>query len=183
VNVLVQGDARRAERDVLRQSERGDERGDHRPQGLGTITDDDLTPTFSINDVTVTEGNWDGQRHLQRHASAASGRTTTVDWATANGTAVAPGDYLTGGTTLTSRRYGDVADPCRRQRRRARRKIDVQRQPVEPTNATGRWYRARTITDDDNAPNTINDVNVTEGNAGTVTMAFTVSLSAASGRR
>ena len=26
-------------------------------QGLGTITDDDPTPTLSINDVTVTEGN------------------------------------------------------------------------------------------------------------------------------
>ena len=40
-----------------------------------------------------------------------------------------------------------------------------------------------TITDDDSAPTlSVNDVTVTEGNAGTTTATFTVSLSAASGK-
>src|SRR5438067_131884 len=28
-----------------------------KPQGLGTITDDDAAPVLSVNDVSVTEGN------------------------------------------------------------------------------------------------------------------------------
>ena len=64
-------------------------------QGLGTITDDDAAPALSIDDVTVTEGNA-GHRRTRPSPSRsrrASGQTVTVDYATADGTATAPGDY------------------------------------------------------------------------------------------
>ena len=55
---------------------------------------------------------------------------------------------------------------------------------TSPTNATildGQGIG--TITDDDDAPTiSINDVTVTEGNAGTTSATFTISLSAASGQ-
>ena len=38
-----------------------------RQAGLGTITDDDGLPSLSIDDVTVTEGRWNGERDLHRH--------------------------------------------------------------------------------------------------------------------
>ncbi|MBC7817849.1 MAG: hypothetical protein IAG10_13235, partial [Planctomycetaceae bacterium] len=65
-------------------------------QGIGTIIDDDATPSVSINDVTVTEGNAGPGSVAATFTvtlSAASGQTVTVNAATANNTAVAPGDY------------------------------------------------------------------------------------------
>jgi hypothetical protein len=72
------------------------------PQGQGTINDND-NPGFTINDVTVRE------RYVPATATArftvtlspTQAGTTTVSWATANGTATAPGDYISGGATLT----------------------------------------------------------------------------------
>lgn len=63
-------------------------------QGLGTIFNDDAAPSLSIDNVSVTEGN-SGTTFAQFTVSlsAASGLTASVNYATANGTAVAPGDY------------------------------------------------------------------------------------------
>ena len=63
-------------------------------QGLGSITDNDPTPLLTINDVTVSEGD-SGTLNAVFTVSllAASGRNLTVQYATANGTATAPGDY------------------------------------------------------------------------------------------
>ena len=72
-------------------------------QGLGTINDNDPTPTLSVDDVTVLEGNTGTVNAIFTVTlSAPSGRTVTVDYATANDTAVAPGDYLatSGGLTF-----------------------------------------------------------------------------------
>ena len=68
----------------------------------GTIVDDDATPTLSIADASTTEGN-SGTKNLTFTVSlsAPSGRTVTVAWATADGTAGAPGDFTSGGATLT----------------------------------------------------------------------------------
>ena len=72
---------------------RAGQRDHRRRPGLGTITDDDAAAGLSINDVTVTEGNsGHGRRHLHGHARRQR-PTVTVDYATANGTAHAPGDY------------------------------------------------------------------------------------------
>jgi large repetitive protein len=71
-------------------------------QGVGTITDDDATPSLTINDVTVTEGNTGSTNAtFTVTLSAASGQAVTVDFATANNTALAPGDYTAASGTLT----------------------------------------------------------------------------------
>jgi hypothetical protein len=66
-----------------------------------TIVDDDDPPSLSINDVTVTEGATGNSVDavFTVTLSAASGRTVTVDYATADGTATAPGDYTAIPTT------------------------------------------------------------------------------------
>jgi hypothetical protein len=73
-------------------------------QGLGTITDDDaaVTPSLSINDVAVTEGN-SGSTNASFTVtlSSASSSTVTVDFFTSNGSSAEPGDYTAGNGTVT----------------------------------------------------------------------------------
>ena len=70
--------------------------------GTGTITDDDAAPTLSIDDVSLTEGNaGTTTATFTVSLSAASGKTVTVDWATADVDAVQPADYTAGSGTLT----------------------------------------------------------------------------------
>src|SRR5207247_4767962 len=71
-------------------------------QGTGTIIDDDGFPTLVINDVTVTEGDaGTTDAVFTVSLSAASLQAITVDFATANGTALALADYTTQTGTLT----------------------------------------------------------------------------------
>jgi VCBS repeat-containing protein len=65
----------------------------------GTITDDDATPSLSINDVTVNEAA--GTMSFVVTLSAASGQSVSVNYATSNGTATAGNDYTAGSGTLT----------------------------------------------------------------------------------
>ena len=58
--------------------------------GTGTITDDDDPPTLSIEDTTVGEGN---PAQFTVTLSPASGKTVTVDYVTADGSAEKPADY------------------------------------------------------------------------------------------
>ncbi|MBI1285503.1 MAG: hypothetical protein GC183_14405 [Thiobacillus sp.] len=71
-------------------------------RGVGSITDNDTAPplpTLSINDVSVTEG---GVANFTVSLSAASSQAVTVLASTANGSAVAPGDFTArSGITLT----------------------------------------------------------------------------------
>ena len=115
-----------------------------------------------------------------------SGRNVIVDYATANNTAVAPGDYTaTTGTltfapgettkTVTVLVNGDLIA-----------EVD-ETYFVDLSNATnatiGDSRGVGTIIDDDGQPTiSINDVTVTEGNSGIVNANFSVSLSSASGR-
>ena len=71
-------------------------------QGVGTITDNDAAPSLSINDVTVTEGNSGTvDATFTVTLSAASERTVTVNYATADNTATNGSDYTTASNTLT----------------------------------------------------------------------------------
>ena len=71
-------------------------------QGVGTIVNDDPLPSLSINDVTVFEGNAGTVNAVfTATLSAASGQTVTVNYATADGTAVQPADYTSTSGTLT----------------------------------------------------------------------------------
>jgi hypothetical protein len=62
--------------------------------GVGTIVNDDPPPTVSIGNASMLEGN-SGVTYviLPVQLSAPSGKVVAVDFATADGTAVAPGDY------------------------------------------------------------------------------------------
>ncbi len=156
-------------------------------QGVGTVTNDDTAPTISIGDATVTEGNAGTvNATFTVSLSEASGSIVTVDWATNDDTATtADNDYaantgtvtfLAGDTseTVTIVVNGDsIAEP-------------TETFLVDLTNAANATILDAqgigTITNDDTAPTiSIDDVTVTEGNAGTVNATFTLTLSAVSG--
>src|SRR5204863_487040 len=66
--------------------------------GVGTILDDDATPSLSIDDVTVNEA--DGTATFTVTLSAASGLPISVDYSMTDGTAGAA-DYTAGTGTLS----------------------------------------------------------------------------------
>jgi hypothetical protein len=71
-------------------------------QGLGTIIDDDPPPSLSIDDTNVTEGNSGTEIAIFTVSlSAASGKTVTVNFSTAGGTATAGSDYNSTSDMLT----------------------------------------------------------------------------------
>ena len=71
-------------------------------QGTATILDNDPVPNMSIGDVTVTEGDTGSVNAVFTVTlSTASGRTVTVEYATANNTATAGNDFTTTSGTLT----------------------------------------------------------------------------------
>ncbi|RYG62701.1 hypothetical protein EON80_22620, partial [bacterium] len=73
-----------------------------RSSAVGTITNDDATPTISVNSVTVPEGNsGTTDATFQVTLSTASSQSVTVKFATANGTAVAGNDFTAQNGTLT----------------------------------------------------------------------------------
>lgn len=70
--------------------------------GAGTITDDDAAPSLSISGSSVNEGN-SGTANLVYTVtlSAISGKTVTVNYETADGTATSGSDYNLNSGTLT----------------------------------------------------------------------------------
>ena len=155
--------------------------------GIGTITDDDASPTLSINDVTVAEGNTSTiNATFTVTLSAVSGQAITVNYATADISAIQPSDYTTSiGTitfapgetskTITVSVKGDALDEVSET-------FNVTL--ASPTNSTiADGTGIGTITDDDASPTlSINDVTVAEGNTGAVNATFTVTMSAVSGQ-
>ncbi len=155
--------------------------------GLGTITDDDPLPTLSVSDVTVTEGNTGTTTAtFTATLSAVSGKTVTVDWTAAAGSATAGVDYVAASgvgtiaagatsTTIGVTVNGDVLDELNETFG-----ITLSN-PANATIADGSGLG--TITDDDPLPTlSVSDVTVTEGNTGTTTATFTATLSAVSGK-
>ena len=160
-----------------------------RAQATGTITNDDAAlPALTIGSRTVTEGDSGTLSALFTVTlSAASAQTVSASYATADVTATAGIDYTTtAGTvtfapgvttqTITVPVVGDTLDE-------ANETFVVNLSAPQnatlgtPSQGTG------TITDNDPTPSLrIDDLSVTEGNSGTVTATFTVTLSAASGR-
>ena len=157
-------------------------------QGAATVIDNDPPPNLSIGDVTKTEGNsGTTTATFTVTLSPDSGRTVTVGWATANGTAQAGADYQANSGTLTftpgqTTKTIDVAvigDTISEYNETFSVKLQAPAVNANIVKDTG----TGTITDDDPLPTiSINDAQVTEGNSGTTDMTFTVSLSAASGR-
>jgi hypothetical protein len=147
----------------------------------GTINDNDSAPAISIADVTVMEDA--GSASFTVSLSNPSVSTVMVDFATADGTALAGSDYDATSGTLTFA-PGDTSETVT-----VTITDDAVNEAAEgftvdlsaPTNATlADATGDGTITDDDAAPTlSIADAAVDEG-AGTAS--FTVSLSAASGQ-
>jgi len=159
-----------------------------RPQGVGTIIDDDLPlPAISISNATVVEGNSgtvDAKFSLT--LSSASSLPVTVNYATADVTAIAGTDYVATNGVVTF-------DPgVTSQSVIVKVKGDTISEATEtfalnlsaPTNAILIAASAvGTINDDDPLPSlSINNVTVKEGDSGTTNAVFKVTLSQVSGQ-
>jgi hypothetical protein len=154
-------------------------------QGQGTITDNDNPPTLSINDVSVAEGDaGTTSADFTVTLSAASAFTVTVNYATADNTATAGSDYQAATSTLTfnpgetTKTVSVLVNGDTTFEQNETFFVDLS----GAANATILDGQGQgTITNDDAAPPTpalsITDASVTEGNAGTKTVDFTVSLS------
>ncbi|MCW5961543.1 MAG: hypothetical protein KIS76_15375, partial [Pyrinomonadaceae bacterium] len=152
-------------------------------QGQGTIQNDDSVPAISINDVSIGEGNSGTRVALfDVTLSSPSSQTVSVTYATADGTASALNDYIGVPPTVLSFAPGETT-----------KQIgvtivgDTVPEPNEtffvnltaPSGATILDNQGiGTIENDDFVSLSIDDVTVTEGNAGTTNATFTVSLSA-----
>ena len=156
-------------------------------QGTGTIVNDDGVPLISINNVSQNEGNTGTTSFTFNVTLApASGQTVTVNYATADGTAIAPSDYTAASGTLT------FAPGTTTKTATVLVNGDIANEPNEnftvnlssPTNAAiGTGQGIGTIVNDDATPTlSIDNVSQNEGNTGTTAFDFTVSLSAASGQ-
>jgi len=141
------------------------------------------TPTLSIDDVTVPEGN-SGTVNATFTVTLSRPvlQTVKVDFATANGTAlVLDGDYVAASGQLTFN-PGETSKPVT-----VVVNGDLKFEPDEtfvvdltnPQNATLLNTQGQgTIQNDDPLPSiTVNDASVVEGNTGTTAANFTVSLS------
>ncbi|HEY0074691.1 MAG TPA: Calx-beta domain-containing protein [Abditibacteriaceae bacterium] len=159
-----------------------------RGRGVCTIQDDDATPTISIDDLTIGEGN-SGQRTaaLRLKLSAPSGQGVRVSYATANGTAVGGNDYVAVAPTVIAFNTNSLYAYAR-----VLLNGDLLNEQNEtflvnlssPANATIADNQATgTILNDDSVPGlSINDVSISEGNSGSKQLTFTVTLSKASGQ-
>ncbi|NTU81547.1 MAG: hypothetical protein HGA45_19555 [Chloroflexales bacterium] len=151
-------------------------------QGVGTILDDDAPPSITIGNATITEGTGGTTSAIfSVNLSAPSGQTVTVNFNSLNGTASAPADYIAApltmlvfppGVTSNNITLAVIADA-----------LDENDETFfvnlsSAANATIADNQGLgIITDDDNPPGAvIDDVTVTEGNSGTTSATFTVSL-------
>jgi sugar lactone lactonase YvrE len=153
-------------------------------QGLGRITDNDL-PEIRIYDVNMVEGNTRAlNATFMVQLSSASTEAVTVDYATADGSAKAGLDYSTTTGTLTfaagtTKRtivvpvLGDTLDEPR--------ESFVVNLTNPSSNVTPRDMQGLgSITDNDPPAIRIYDVDVVEGDTGTLNATFIVKLSSAS---
>lgn len=200
IDVVVNGDTK-SEPDETFDIVLSDAKNATISDGIGTITivNDDAappppaTPTLSVGDVSVVEGNSGStQAAVTIKLSAAATGAVTVGYSTVDDTATtADNDYSAASGTVTFA-AGETQKTVV-----VTVKGDTKAEPNEQfafklSNAQGatidRATATITITNDDSptpppppasATISVNDVTVTEGNSGTTVAEFTVSLSAA----
>ncbi len=155
--------------------------------GTASLTVSASQPSVAINDVSVTEGNAGSvSATFTVTLSGASSQTVTVQYATADGTAVAGTDYSVASGSLTfspgqtSKTFVVLVTGDTLNEGPETYFVNLS----SPVNATlARAQGTGAITDNDPVPSLrINDVSVIEGDSGTTNAVFTVVLSAASGR-
>ena len=162
-------------------------------QGLGTIGNDDAAPTLSINDVSLVEGNsGTKQATFTVTLSAASSFQVSVAYATVDGTALEGGSANAGQDDYEASSSVLVIAPGKTS---ATISVLVNGDTVPETSenffvqlsapqnaAIADGQGQATVTNDDALPTiTIDDVTAPEGDAGTKTFTFTVTLSGPSG--
>jgi hypothetical protein len=154
--------------------------------GAGTIGDDDAAPVATVD--APSTGETDGATALTFTVvlDAPSGRTASLDYATADETATAGADYTATSGTLVFV-PGDTTETVT---------VPVTGDNVDEPNETltlllsspinllpGQASATGTIVDDEVSPAmSIADLTIAEGNAGSAAALLTVSLSAASGQ-
>lgn len=152
------------------------------------IADNETVPALSVNDITITEGSsGTTNANFTAKLSGASAKPVSVNYATLNGTAVAPADYNAVPLTKLTFAPGETSKTVA---------VLVRADALDEINETFQLKLTSpigaavadnqgtcTIKDDDAKPSLrINNVAVTEGNAGAVAATFTVALSAPSGQ-
>jgi len=151
----------------------------------GTIIDNDAAPTMSIASASSAEGDATGNPvNFVVTLSAASGKTITVNYATAGGTATEGTDYTAAAGMLTFA-PGETTKTITVNTIGDTKTEDDETFTVNlagETNATipGSRSATGTILDDETPTLTITNSSVIEGSEGTTQMKFTVTLSKAS---
>jgi CSLREA domain-containing protein len=150
-------------------------------QGIGTIADDDGTPSLSVNDPAVVEGV---PATFTVTLAPASALPVSVTYATSDLTAKAWSDY-TGATNTLSFAPGETSktiDVATLEDNLAEPSEQFRMTLSAPSGATiGDAIGTATIADADGPPHvTIGNASVTEANAGTTSLTFTIELSHAS---
>lgn len=154
-------------------------------KGVATIVNDDATPSLSVADVFITEGNTGTKNaSFALRLSGASGQSVSVQYATASGSALSGTDFqprsgtasISAGNTSTT-----VTVPINGDSSAEGNEI-FYLNLSGPTNVLlANAQAAATIFDDDPLPAvSIGDVTTTEGNSGAKLFSFVVSLSVAS---
>jgi hypothetical protein len=153
-----------------------------RATATGTILDDDPLPALSVADASVQEGTGGPGTtlHVPVTLNTASGRTVTVHYAVAAGTATANADFTPASGTLTiaAGQTGGTIDVAV-----VPDNIDESNETVAvtidtPVHATiGTASATGTILDDDTATISISGVSQNEGNSGLTAFDFPVRLS------
>src|SRR5256714_4921348 len=154
-------------------------------QGVGTITNDDAPPSFSIDDVIHNEGNTGTTSYTFTVTKTGStALSASVDYETMDGTAVAPGDYTAIPITTLTFAPGDTTMQVT---------VFVNGDTTYETNEIFTVHLSNpsdatisdadgtgTITNDDAPPAfSIDDVSNQEGNTGTTSYTFTVTKTGA----
>ena len=155
------------------------------PRGQCNIIDDDSAPTLSVDFAAASEGD-SGQTPMTvtLRLSNPTSFPVSVNYSTADGTAVAPADYAASSGTVS---FGPEAETATFTVMLNGDTVDELNESVfinfsNPVNVTlpAGLQATGFIADDDGPAVSVEDVSVTEGNSGTTDLVFTVSLSAPS---
>ena len=159
-------------------------------QGQGTIINDDVAPTLSINDVTLLEGDLGTTNAVFTVTlSTASGQTVTIGASSANGTATNPSDYIALAPTVLTFAPGETSKTVTMAingdtSNEANETFFINLNNAVNATVTDNQGLGTIINDDVVPPSmtsiSISDVSVVEGNSGTTDAVFTVTLSEAS---
>ncbi len=161
--------------------------------GTGTITDDDDAPTvtLALSRTSIAESGATNSATVTASLDRPSSAATTVTVSAAAGTNAVAGDFsLSGNKTLTiaagetSSTGAVTVTAVDNTADEPNKSVTVSGSATNTQGITQPSAVTLTITDDDNEPTlSIDSPTVTEGDSGSVSLTFTVTLSPASGRQ